>query len=207
MIIALPIFWGSCISNKTVLNKYYLIDFQGVSAGQEDGNGEQPVIDMTCEIEKIEVNLLIDRSQIINRSRSNEITYYQNHLWATRPSVAFAEAILHQLEASSLFRGVSTRYSRDVPDFRFGTTIRQLEVIEEDHDFLAHLQMKFQLIRNADDMVLATHSFDRIEPLPKRDLNIFAQTISQILHEELHIFISQLRQQGPEIQNRADGRN
>ncbi len=207
IIIALPIFSASCISNKTVLNKYYLIEWQAVSDDPEKGKGEEPVIDMNCEIQKIEVNSLIDRSQIINRSRSNEITYYQNHLWATRPSVAFTEAILHQLGASSLFRGVSARYSRDVPEFRFGTTIRQLEVIEKNHNFLAHLQMKFELIRNTDNTVLATHSFDRAETLSKRDLNLFAQTISQILHEELHIFISMLKQQGPEIQNRADGRD
>lgn len=201
----LPLLAGGCISSKSVLNRYYLIELEepGPSAAENDEN-RAPLIDMTCEIAEIEVGSLIDRSQIINRSRSHEITYYQSHLWATRPSVAFADVMLRQIEGSGLFRGVSDRYSRSLPDLRLWSAIRHLEVVEDNGEFMAHLSMEFTLVRIRDNQVMVKHSFDRTEPLEKRDLNLFAQKISQILSDELNLLIAILKEEAPDIQETSD---
>lgn len=204
--LVLPLLAGGCISSKTVLNKYYIIELEqpGPSVAENEEN-RAPVIDMNCEITEIEVSSLIDRSQIINRSRSHEITYYQSHLWATRPSVAFADVLLRKIEGSGLFRGVSDRYSRTLPDLRLGSAIRHLEVVEEDGDLMARLSMEFSLVRSRDNQVMVTHRFDRTEPLEKRDLNLFAQKISQILSEELNLLIAILKEEAPDIQETPEG--
>ncbi len=200
-----PLLAGGCISSKTVLNRYYLIELEEPGPFvEENEENRTPLIDMTCEIAEIEVSSLIDRSQIINRSRSHEITYYQSHLWATRPSVAFADIILRQIDASGLFREVSDRYSRTLPDLRLSSAIRQLEVVEDDGEFMAHLSMEFSLVRTRDHQVMVKQGFDRTEPLEKRDLNLFAQKISQILSDELNLLIAILKEEAPDIQETSD---
>jgi len=148
-----------------------------------------------CEIDQVEISPLYEKTQIVNRSDSHEVTYYKYHQWAIRPSVAVMEVIRTYLEGAGLFEDVSARYSRDIPDYRFSTTIRQLEVLESKNQFQAHLHLVFRIISNADGSILAEHRADRTESLAKKELNLFASAISEMLVSELRAFEVLIRNQ------------
>jgi hypothetical protein len=105
------------------------------------------------------------------------------------------EVIRKYLEGAGLFENVSARFSRAIPDYRFSTTIRQLEVIENKKQFLAHLHLEFRIINNADGNILLEHRADRTESLAKKELNLFASAVSHILVSELRTFEYMVREQ------------
>ena len=49
------------------------------------------------------------------------------------------------------------------------------------------------LILNTSDSILIRHQADRTEPLKKKDMNLFAREVSNILFEELEVFTELIR--------------
>ena len=188
--ISLLMMLSSCMSEHAVIKKYYTIEWQ---IDQNDAHkAAASVIRGACEIKQIEISPLYEGNQIVNRSNSHEITYYKYHQWAVRPSVAITEVIRNSLEISGTFESVSTRYSRIIPDYRFVTVIHQLEIIENSEAFSAHLNLEFRIINNSNDQVLLNYKADRREPLPEKELNLFASAVSNLIYKELQEFISQI---------------
>lgn len=181
-------FIPGCFSEQSAINKYYTIEHQYDS--QSDSVNGKSKISGICELMPIEINSLYESNKIVNRSDSHEITYYKYHQWAVRPSVAIREMILLHLEESQLFEGISTRYLSKIPDYRFVTILRKLEVIEEEDSFAAHLEIEFR-IQNKSGELLINHFARRTEKLAEKDMNLFAGKVSKIIHEELGLFIAE----------------
>ncbi len=92
------------------------------------------------------------------------------------------------MESSGIFESVSTRYSRAIPDYHFATSIHQLEVIESKDAFSAHLNIEFRIINNLNNQMLLHHEADRTVTVSGKDLNLFANAVSNILLSELQAF-------------------
>lgn len=177
-----------------MVNRYYLIEMPAPAAQAEDGSTGL-LFDGSCEISGVDVAPAYERNQIVNRSGTNEISYYRYHLWAVRPSVSIRELILNDLEASGVFSSVSERFSLSIPDYLFYTRIDHLEVLEDRNNFNAHLSIRFTLLKNDNrDLVLA-HEAERTVSLEEKDLNLFAGAVSRIIQEELRIFRMKLAEQ------------
>jgi len=184
---------SSCISKQAVVSKYYTIEIP-VSTVPAVPDSAQ-LIPIRCEIARVEMSPLYDRSQIINRSDSHEVTFYRYHQWAVRPSLAIGAFIENYMQDSKLFESVSARYSKVIPDYLFNTQIHRLEVLEERGRLTAHLELEFRILDHKDDRVLLRHRADRKEVLEQKDLNLFSRTVSEILLTELNKFNKQIREQ------------
>ncbi|MEA1896819.1 MAG: ABC-type transport auxiliary lipoprotein family protein [Bacteroidota bacterium] len=184
---------SGCLSEQAIIKKHYIIEWQ---SDQESSNNESfEAIQGSCQITQIEISPVFERTQIVNRSGSHEITYYKYHQWAVRPSVPILEIIENYMESSGTFESISTRYSRKIPDYRLTTKIHQLEVIESSDAFSAHVNIEFRIINNSNNQVLLNHRSDKTETLPAKDLNLFARTVSNILIAELQTFTSLIETQ------------
>lgn len=188
LVFILFFFIAGCFSEQSAINRYYTIEHQ--YDYQSDSVNDHPKISGICELMPIEINSLYESNKIVNRSDSHEITYYKYHQWAVRPSVAIREMILLHLEESQLFDGISTRYLSKIPDYRFVTKLSKLEVIEEEDSFAAHLEIEFR-IQNKSGELLVNHFARRTEKLAEKDMNLFAGKVSNIIHEELDLFIAE----------------
>jgi len=179
---------SGCISEQAVINKYYTIEETGNEGS--DVNEQVAMIGGFCEVAPVEINSMYERTQIVNRSASHEITYYKYHQWAIRPSVSIREMVVAQMEDTDLFEGVSTRYMSRIPDYRLLTKVRKLEVFEdEDEDgFSALLDIEFRLL-DASGTILLDHGTVSKEELKDKDLNLFAEAVSSIISQELDQFI------------------
>jgi ABC-type uncharacterized transport system auxiliary subunit len=191
--LGLMILLSGCLSEKAAITRHYTIEWS--DERKEAEVSDTRLIGGLCEIDQVEISPMYEKTQIVNRSDSHEVTFYRYHQWAIRPSVAIMEVIRTYLEGAGLFESVSARYSRAIPDFRFSTTIRQLEVLERNNQFQAHLHLEFRIINNADGSILLEHSTDRTESLEKKELNLFASAISDILVSELRVFEYMAREQ------------
>jgi len=181
----------SCMSEKTVIRKYYTLDL---------GNTNYPELKNSIPIPgKAEIGLMsidpvFEKNQIVNRSKSHEITYYMYHQWAVRPAEAIRGLVYEFLDENRVFGEVSTRYSRTVPDYIIDINVHNLEVVESKDEFLAHLRMEMNLVKAENDSVMVSYRVDRSSPLSERDMNLFASEISSLLLEETGKFSSEIRQ-------------
>jgi ABC-type uncharacterized transport system auxiliary subunit len=191
-----------CMSQQAVIQKHYTIENPGYQDNVTPDSIQ--VIPVSCEIEQVEISPVYDRNQIVNRSDSHEISYYKYHQWAVKPSLAVMELIKNYLEKANLFKSVSTRYNRDIPNYRFTTAIHQLEVVEIQDQFSAHVTLEFCILNNANNRVLLQHEADRIVPLSEKNLNLFARAVSEILYTELEKFAGTIRDQRKELEELAD---
>ena len=196
-VLGLMMLVSGCLSEKNVITRHYTIEWSGNL--NEAGTTNGPLIPGRCEIDQVEISPMYEKTQIVNRSGSHEVTYYKYHQWAIRPSVAVMEVIRTYLEDADVFESVSARYSRNIPDYRFSTNIRRLEVIESKNLFQAHLELDLKLINNADGRILIDHKANRTEDLAKKELNLFASAISNMLVSELGTFEELIRQRSEEI--------
>jgi len=197
--LGLMILLTGCMSEKAVITRHYTIEWP--DDRKEDAGKNEWLIPGRCEIDQVEISPLYAKNQIVNRSDSHEITYYRYHQWAVRPSVAVLEVVRTYLEGAGMFESVSGRYSRAIPDFHFRTTIRQLELIESKNQFLGHLHIEFSLVSNSDGSTLLEHRADRTAPLEKKELNLFAAAISDMLVSELRAFEYLFRSQLAELKD------
>jgi ABC-type uncharacterized transport system auxiliary subunit len=195
--LGLLIIVSGCLSEKNVITRHYTIQWSGDR--REAEASDTPAIPGRCEIDPVEISPLYEKTQIVNRSDSHEVTYYRYHQWAIRPSVAIMEVTRTYLEHARLFESVSARYSRAIPDYRFSSAVHQLEVIEGKNQFQAHLGLTFRLINNMDGRILIEHRADRSEALAKKEMNLFAEEISRMLVSELAAFEGLIRERAAEF--------
>ena len=184
-IVFIIVFTG-CISEKKIERRYYAIE---IPADQITTNTDSiSRIKGICEIGQVVVSEVYDKNQIVNRTGSNEISYYIYNQWAIRPSDAITQVIKEYIEAAGIFQNVSDRYSRSIPDYRFWASINRLELVEKNKSSSAHLNLEFRLVDNLTDKIIISHKADRVNPLKQNDLNMFTLEVSTIIREELNIF-------------------
>jgi len=189
-IICLTVFTG-CISEKKIGRRYYTIE---IPAGQITTNADSiSRIKGNCEIEQVIVSEVYEKNQIVNRARSNEISYYVYNQWAISPSDAITQVIREYFEAGGIFQNITDRYSRSIPDYIFWTSVNRLELIEKNKSSSAHLCLEFRLINNSNGKVIISHKADRVNTLKQNDLNMFALEVSTMIHEELNIFAGMIK--------------
>jgi ABC-type uncharacterized transport system auxiliary subunit len=188
------ILFSGCMSEKKIERRYYTIELP--TELLSDNTDSISVIMGHCEIEQVEINQVYEKNQIVNRAGSNEVSYYMYNQWAIRPSDAILELIQEYLVTTGLFQDISTGYGRSLPDYRFCTSVKSLELIENNKSSVAHVSLEFRVINNSNDNVILSHKADRTSTLKQNDLNIFAHEISTIIYEELNIFSGLIKDKG-----------
>ncbi|MFO7754797.1 MAG: ABC-type transport auxiliary lipoprotein family protein [Bacteroidales bacterium] len=182
---------AGCMSEKTVVRKYYTLELPEETHNIRPDPPEW--IPGTCEIRQVMINPVYDNREIANRSGSHEIIYYMYHQWAVRPAEAMHQLLYEFLSEAELFEAVYKRYNRDIPDYFFEAKVNDIEVVEEGETFSAHLNINLSLVDNKNNNVILSHRADRQEVLKKKNINLFASELSNLLYEELMAFELLLR--------------
>lgn len=181
LIIGFAFLWG-CSNQKKVVNKYYVIELQK----EEDSTVvEHPLIDKYLEVPPVAVSAPYATNQIVNRSQSNEITYYVYHAWAVRPEDSFQKMMIRHFSQRSVFKDTNERFWKVTADYKLETNVYHIELISEKEDLIAHINLEFNVINNKSLETIITHKADIKKPLPQKDMNLFAASVSDIFHQEL----------------------
>ena len=102
-------------------------------------------------------------------------------------------SITEYLELSDIFQNNIRQIHSQYLDYRSGTSVNNLELIEKNKSFSAHLNLEFKIIDNLDNQIIISHKADRISILKQKDLNLFADEVSKMIREELKIFAGMIK--------------
>jgi len=181
------------MSQKKPTDKYYVIEKS--DSLEIFTPAQQPWLDEYCEIVPVQVYPAYATQQIAKKNKTHEITYYRYHHWAVRPEEALNLLIEDHLNRTSLFKRVSRRYWRINPAYKLETTVYQLEIQQQENTYQGHIAFRFDLFHIPSGDLKVSHEADRTEDLIRRDINLFAQTVGNIFHQELNEFAKKTTQQ------------
>jgi ABC-type uncharacterized transport system auxiliary subunit len=179
----------SC-GERTLIRHYYLLEFPEGSDLYADSTVLTTKI---CEIMDTEIPPAFAQLRIAVRKRSNEISYYQYNYWAMSPSDNLSFLLARQVETAGIFARSERGFLKEAPDFQIKSKVYNLEVLDMEDVYYAHLQMELDLIEFDSRQRLVSYSFDKTKALPERDLNLFASQLSVIFQEETTHFIKKIR--------------
>ncbi|MBS3771282.1 MAG: ABC-type transport auxiliary lipoprotein family protein [Bacteroidales bacterium] len=202
LLITAILIMAGCSSSKQTVNRYYVIEPPDSSLISIDQ--KHLLAESHCEIAPVEIYPAFASKDIANRSGSHELLYYKRHHWAVGPAESLTFILKDYLNQASLFKRTSKRFRGINPDFRLETTVYQLEVVQEQESFSAHLALEFKLFSNPEERLLLSHRADRMEKLQENDLNLFAESIGLLFFEELNRFSEIIRNRRSEIQPSID---
>lgn len=196
LLLAVIFIVGGCGSQKHTINRYYIIE-KPDSISVPISRQSSP-LKGHCEILPVDIYPAFASREIANRSSSHEIIYYKKHHWAIGPAKSLSLLLEDYLSHAGIFKGASSRSRITDSDFKLETIIYQLEIVQENEDLSAHLAMEFKLFDTTGNNLLLSHTADRMQKLQKKDLNLFAKTISKFFYEELNTFTQAIKEQIPE---------
>ena len=179
-------------SRKTIEHKYYLIEPPEILPKSTEPIPEK-FRDKFCVILPARISPQYNKHKIALRTGEKELSYYVYHQWAVAPREAFTRFVEMEIQNAHLFRRTGTEVWKYNPEYQISTDVSYLEVQLDGEKAIAHLAARLDLIRQYDQKSVVTHQFDRFQPLPRRNLDLFAVTISRIFHEELNQFITRIR--------------
>ena len=193
LIVLHALLFASCGGGRQVATRFYVLEFpDGGSVAAEQGLSPLPGSGL---IERPAMHQAFSTHQIALREDSYEIRYFSFNEWASRPDQSLSAMMLTFFREFPAFdQGVSMTETEGTR-FRIETHVPRLEVIQVRNDFHARLDVEFRLVELPGGEVLHTHDARRQQPLRQRNLNLFAQAVSEMFVEELHVFANGMLRQ------------
>jgi len=184
LLFAFSILWAACFTAGPP-KKYYEIHL-------EAGPGGEPFT-ASLLIDRLEIDSLYDDFRIIYRVSPFEINYYGYHFWADKPSKLLRSSLIQFLEKTRLFPLLVLEPLKAKADWAFRWTVYRMEEVDEAASWFARLSMKIEVADVKSEKVLASRTFDRREPMSKKDVGELPDKLSKILIEELRALFAELR--------------
>ena len=189
LILILIVFLNAC-GKKSIVRKYYLLEFK---QDPKIENINRAIVDEGCEIYPVQVPPAFAQSRIAVRLRSHEINYYYNHQWAVAPGDILTKIIEKYVQEEHIFKKASQTVWQIVPQYQVLSEVFQIEAVDINDELHAHLSMKLNLYDRSENRIIISHSFDRMDILEERDINLLAISLSNFLKEELHQFTYKIK--------------
>ncbi len=189
LLICVVFLFESC-STKVITRKYYLLEF---SDQQDISIQTESIVSDGCEIVPTSVPPAFGQSRIAVRKRSHEISYYHNYQWAVAPGDMIAKLVEEYTRDTNIFRKTSQAVWSILPRYQLYSQVLQIEAEELDDELMAHLHMQLDLYDRVEKRIIVSHSFNRIEMLEERDINLLAKKLSRIIKEELKNFSAKIK--------------
>jgi len=179
----------SC-GTRSIIREYYIIEFP-VTIDSVTVN-QPPLYDGFCEIQPIQITPAYAGTRIAVRTESHRLNYYVQNEWAVRPEESISALMENYLRSRKLFSGISTRSFKAYPNFELYSHVHHLEAVEVENRLKAHLHIDWELYDRNSGHLVVFHSFETSRFLLRKDINLLATTISNILEEELQKFADKI---------------
>ncbi len=197
ILLSLIVLFPACRSSKSVYNRYYLLEIpaaamEALPKGLETMAGR-------FDVREVEVAQAYNSHQIALRDGSHSIRYFTFNEWVQRPSTNLTGMLISFLDNHNVFETVQTGRQAVEPDYVLKTKVHRMEVVQQRRQLEALLFVEFALMDATGNRQLFHHSAERSRILPEKNLNMFAEAISEFFVEELTDFI--LRMQPEQIES------
>jgi ABC-type uncharacterized transport system auxiliary subunit len=179
----------SC-STKAIQPKYYILDYQPVL--RDSTLMVAKPFPYKVQVQTMKIPRTFDRVSIVVRYSAHRLDYYRYNLWAIRPQITISDLIADHISRFGIFKECQREFLEERPDYEIIGNIEAIEKFDHEQYTAAHLALKLYLRTYDGYENLLSHEFDRVEEMPVFQMELFAQKLSDILEEEINIFIRKM---------------
>jgi len=182
-------FWLSC-STKAIYRQYFILDYRPVL--QDSTLKIEVPLPYKVQVQTMKIPRTFDRVGIVVRYSTHQLDYYRYQLWAIRPQIIVSDLIARHISNYNVFQSCQREFLEERPDFEIIGIIDAVEKFDNEAYTAAHLAMKLYLRTYDSYENILSHEFDREEEMPVFRMELFAKKLSDILREEVDVFIGEI---------------
>ncbi len=172
------------------VNSYYTLNNNSTS-GQ--GTIKTTLCDMPLGVDSVVVSPPYDLRKIVFRPDSLEIRYYASRYWASPPEDMVSKLVTRRLETSRLFNQVDSEMNITNPHLSLQVKLHNIEELDIDSQWNAHLAMGFTLLDDETGNVLWRHQFDATRKVPRQEIKEVIKVLNDIFNAEMDKALLSLR--------------
>ena len=184
------IFLFGCMARNIVPRNYFILEYY--SHSEKDELKLDEPFDQSVYIEDTKVPRTYNRKQIVVRHFGPRITYSDNNLWGVTLSKIIPNLLKKRLDSYNMFKNTQRELFTSDPDYVIETNINNIEMYISETLYLARLNIDFIYRKKGKEKPLIIHSANVERVMLKRDFDTFAQTINEILFDEIDKFTAKI---------------
>ncbi len=184
------LFFNLSCTTKTIQRQYFILDYRPVL--QDSTLTVKKPFPYRVQVQTMKIPRTFDRVNIVVRYSAHRLDYYRYKLWAIRPQITISDLIARQIAEYKIFQSCQREFLEERPDFEIVGTIEAIEKFDNQAYSAAHLSMKLSLRTFDGYEAILSHQFDREEEMPVFRMELFAKKLSDILREEVDVFIRKM---------------
>jgi ABC-type uncharacterized transport system auxiliary subunit len=142
---------------------------------------EAQPLPVVLSIPTLTVAAAYDRESIVYREDAVSIGRYFYHRWTSNPGALIADLLERDFTSSGLYTAVQSGRSPLRPDYQLLGTVEEIEERMVERSCVAHLALRFQLLRVAADErtpVVLQRGYSEDEPTSCNDPRALSQAMS-----------------------------
>jgi ABC-type uncharacterized transport system auxiliary subunit len=184
------IFLFGCMVRNIVPRNYFILEYY--SHSEKDKLRLDEPFDQSAYIEDTKVPRTYNRKQIVVRHFGPRITYSDNNLWGVKLSKIIPNLLKKRLDSYNMFKNTQRELFTSTPDYVIETNINNIEMYISETLYQARLNIDFTYRKRNIEKPLITHSANIERVLLKQDFDTFAQTVNEILLDEIDKFAAKI---------------
>jgi len=183
------IFFG-CMGRRVTPSNYFILEYYDHSEKDELRLDES--FDQSVYIEDTKVPRTYNRKQIVVRHFGPRITYSENNLWGIKLSKIIPNLIKKRFDNYNIFKNTQRELFASEPNYVIDTNINNIEMYVSETLYQARLNIDFSYGKRNNEKPLIIHSANIEKVMLKQDFDTFAQTINEIILDEIDKFAAKI---------------
>jgi ABC-type uncharacterized transport system auxiliary subunit len=192
IIIVFVLLLAGCAGQQRAI-KYYTLDSYPIDPQEMSEPIRRTPLPYVVEVLDFPVSGPYNDTRIALRTGSNELEYFHYHQWAETPGASVRYFVWRVLSDADLFETCQLRVAVTAPQFIVTGAVNRLERTDTEDEAGALVNAVFQLLDVRENRMIVSHDFNNFRPFSRNaPMNIFAQEVTNIFREELHVFIEKI---------------
>ena len=184
------IFLFGCMARNIVPRNYFILEYY--SHSEKDELKLEKPIEQSVYIEDTKVPRTYNRKQIVVRHFGPRITYSDNNLWGVKLSKIIPNLLKKRLDSYNMFKNTQRELFTSTPGYIIDSNINNIEMYISETLYQARLNIDFTYRKKDTENPLVVHSANIERVMLKQDFDTYAQTINEMLLEEIDKFAAKI---------------
>lgn len=178
----LSVLLAGCFSGSSTEHRYYLLDYVPEASKARLAQGPWKA---TVLVRNFEMGEAYHRPELVYRTSAHEMRYRWRDRWALRPEHVVSDMVRKHLVQIRLFETVQNQYDEHQPTHELRGRVVALEEYVTETTRFAHLDMRLDFIRLADNRVLWGQDIDVRQEVKGEDPVLVVRALSALLEASM----------------------
>ncbi len=184
------IFLFGCMARNIVPRNYFILEYY--SHSEKDELKLEKPFEQSVYIEDTKIPRTYNRKQIVVRHFGPRITYSDNNLWGVKLTKIIPNLLKKRLDSYNIFKNTQRELFTSTPGYVIDSNINNIEMYISETLYQARLNIDFTYRKKDTENPLIIHSANIERVMLKQDFDTYAQTINEILLEEIDRFAAKI---------------